>query len=42
VNPAGYCGAPLVALSAEWLIMLSSPRHQSVVDWVAGIVTVRD
>jgi hypothetical protein len=42
VNPAGYCGAPLVALSAEWLVMLSSPRHQSVVDWVAGIVMVRD
>ncbi len=42
VNPMGYCTAPMIALTAGWLITLAMPHHQSLADWVAGVVMVRD
>jgi uncharacterized RDD family membrane protein YckC len=41
VNPLG-CLWVLVPAALNALVMLSVPRHQSLVDWVAGIVVVRD
>jgi hypothetical protein len=42
VNPASCCWWPLAGLTLDVVVVLATPRHQSVADWIAGIVVVRD
>jgi hypothetical protein len=42
VNPASCCWWPLAGITLDVVVVLATPRHQSVADWIAGIVFVRD
>jgi uncharacterized RDD family membrane protein YckC len=41
-TPTNCCWMPLVPCVISGLVILSTPRHQSLADWVAGIVVVSD
>jgi hypothetical protein len=42
VSPTRTCWLPLAPLVVEALVTLATPRHQSLPEWAAGIVVVRD
>jgi hypothetical protein len=42
VNPLSCCWPAFVPAVIDVLVTLSTPRHQSSADWIAGIVVVND
>jgi hypothetical protein len=42
VSPMSGCWVPVLPVAVDALVTLSMPRHQSVSEWLAGIVVVRD